>query len=108
MREAKLSQGSRDGSPARRLRKDLGHGKDSDSFECDEDDPDREAKEAEFREKRKAKFTEQARKIAKELETDDSEEEMAPLTEEEFTKILSKVEEMDFATPEEAQKWFED
>lgn len=49
----------------------------------------------------------QCREIAKELDTDDQEEEMAPITEEELQQILDKVLEVDFATDEEAQQWFE-
>ena len=79
---------------------------DPDSFECDEDDPEREQKEAAWVEKRNERVLAEGRKIAKEAE-EDSEEELPPITEEELTQILEKVMETEFKDDEEANAWFE-
>ena len=79
---------------------------DSDSFECDEDDPEREQKEAEWLEKRRERWLAAGRKLATEM-AEESEDEKFIITEEELTEILEKVEETEFKTEEDAHKWFE-
>ena len=59
------------------------------AFEVEEGDPDGEAKLAKHHEDRRAKLVAQCKEIAAEL--NDSEEEFAPITEEELDKLLEKI-----------------
>ena len=103
MREGEISLENLDTPHDRTLAKQFGA--DISDFEVEEGDPDGEAKLEKYWEERKEKLIAQCREIAAEL--DDSEEEHAPITEEELDKLLEKVIAVDFKTEDEANEWFE-